>query len=194
MKDTTMKFLLYAYFDITADEASSQILNHIIDRAYRDAASHVLSVPNEKSKIDRKRKSKESIAAALDRLGNNEKDEKEYFKWHTALCRELIMNYENCSFSSDQYGNVKSFTYGIAQKWVNMTMKYIDIVDDVLVYLKSEDHEFHKIYGEKIQCIKRHPPIDTYIMQAASDKNIKLPRKNGDERKYSSSSSLPWSK
>lgn len=57
-KDTKLKnaidFLLFSYFGITLESKQIEILSAVIDRAYRDASSHVLSLKDEYKKDDDK--------------------------------------------------------------------------------------------------------------------------------------------
>ena len=75
----------------------------------------------------------------------------------------------------------KAFHYGQAQKWLNMTLKYMIIMGF-----------WTKKFNSIIEVL--HVPVDSYIMEAASILEIMLPRKNGDYGKYFESSSKPWSK
>ena len=97
--------------------------------------------------------------------------------WHKKCCDEII------KIATGQAGLLKSnnsFTYGQAQKWVNMTLKYMDITgfwEDKLCQLR----EF------------LHLPVDSYIMKAASDIGVNLPRLSGEKGKYSESLTKKWS-
>lgn len=97
-------------------------------------------------------------------------------KEHNRICEEIIKT----------YSEISEFTYGQAQKWLNMMLKYVLLI-------------------EKDSVLKRylHIPVDSYIMQAVGSDNQKLkyclklecvPKKNGTIGKYSESSSKPWSK
>lgn len=55
------------------------------------------------------------------------KKEEEFNDWHKNLCVELCNLYKCCEkyYKIDLKGNKRPFTCGTAQKWVNMTIKYI---------------------------------------------------------------------
>lgn len=96
---------------------------------------------------------------------------------HSNCCNEII------SIAKDKPGLIKdgkSFTYGHAQKWVNMTLKYMDITG---------------FWDERLCLLRKymHLPVDNYILKAASDKGLKLPRINGESGKYSESATEKWS-
>ncbi|MBQ2119199.1 MAG: hypothetical protein II192_09080, partial [Clostridia bacterium] len=46
-------FLMFAYFRVSTSDNSDKILNAAMDRAYRDAASHVLSFQDDNDKTQR---------------------------------------------------------------------------------------------------------------------------------------------
>ncbi len=172
--NNAFEFLLFSYFGIVSDAEepveSDEILEKLIERAYRDAASHVLSV-NDDVKEDKKQEAIETIKEAIDNLKEIEfvvKDDeichKNYDKWHKDLCDNLVENYKCCC--EDGY----TFTYGIGQKWVNMTMKYVYVV-----YYIAESCEFLIDFKEEYDNLifnhrrSFHVPIDSYIYKAVKD-------------------------
>lgn len=85
---------------------------------------------------------RENITALLEMRA---KTQKAFDDWHYRTCSALRSHYRN---------NGVQFTYGQAQKWVNMTLKYLYILgaysfDDIFEFL--------------------HPPIDNYILTAATE-------------------------
>jgi hypothetical protein len=65
--------------------------------------------------------------------------------WHRSTCSELAAIYEDCGYS---------FTVGQAQKWINMTLKYIYVMGDARV------PGFGHLYD---LC---HVPLDRILMDA----------------------------
>ena len=172
--NNAFEFLLFSYFGIVSDVEepveSDDILEKLIERAYRDAASHVLSV-NDDVKEDKKQEAIETIKEAIDNLKEIEsvvKGDKtghdNYDKWHEQLCKILVEMYDG--HCKDGY----TFTYGIAQKWVNMTMKYVYVV-----YYIAESCEFLIDFKEEFDNLifnhrrSFHVPIDSYIYKAVKD-------------------------
>lgn len=76
--------------------------------------------------------------------------------WHEKVCKSLV----------DEYKNVKLekplFTYGNAQKWLNMTLKYLWLLGMLPEWIEESD---------------LHIPIDSYILQAIKDEK-KIDNKN----------------
>lgn len=76
--------------------------------------------------------------------------------WHEKVCKSLV----------DEYKNVKLekplFTYGNAQKWLNMTLKYLWLLGMLPEWIEESD---------------LHIPIDSYILQAIKD-GEKIDNKN----------------
>ncbi len=136
--EASMDFLIFSCLGITPGDGIDDIMNAAINRAYRDAASHVLKI-DDKRKIA-KEKAVRNIKEAINTLSGTA----DYDKWHEKLCKELKKTYEN------------EMSDGIAQKWVNMTMKYLYILNDVtgnFAFIKSAK-------------AKLHVPIDRYIIRA----------------------------
>lgn len=164
-----INFLLFSYFGITLDDDAKNICNKVVDRAYRDAASHVLSLTDEAKMADNgpKQRAKTEIIDALGKLPSG--NPSGYDDFHTKLCERLCAR-----FSEDNgiyKGNDRQFTYGIAQKWVNMTMKYFYVLRPVFSEFapEGEDCDFCKTYGAQVNALANqlHVPLDGYILKAA---------------------------
>ena len=75
-----------------------------------------------------------------------------YDCWHNRLCRWIVTEYETSHIS---------FHYGQAQKWVNMTMKYLSVIN----------REVTNDYFEFL-----HVPIDSIVFELAADElNVDAP-------------------
>lgn len=106
--------------------------------------------------------------------------------WHEKLCEKLNEEANKCEYlvSSD---NDESFHYGQAQKWVNMTLKYMFITE-----------KWPECF-ENIKCFL-HAPIDNYILEGVwNEKWIDVLEivniKEFDvEKKFDSDKFKPWSK
>ena len=84
------------------------------------------------------------------------------------------MLYEGVIFINKKGNEEKAFSYGNAQKWVNMTMKYIYILHAVYKE-KAAKCDFCNTYGDQIDILMcdLDVPVDSYILKSAS-KNIKI--------------------
>ena len=199
-QNNALDFLLYSYCSVSfsdlGEEVTDIVLGLLVDRAYKDASSHVLSATPLLAK-NPKEKAKDNIANKIKELKNNKGD---YDKWHDQLCKDIIDTYTNdCSEST--------MSYGIAQKWVNMTMKNLMVVCDVAYLTDAVNSKFVKEYGPLIEKHRKqfHVPVDSYII----DKSWLLKQENGvfvnlplkddnlnrnKEYKTPSSYVKPWSK
>lgn len=74
----------------------------------------------------------------------NRSTQESFDKWHKKTCRKIIGCYDKVN------GSKIIFTYGNAQKWLNMVLKYLWL----LVALPNDIKE------ERL-----HAPIDSYILQ-----------------------------
>lgn len=99
----------------------------------------------------------------------------DFDSWHRKTCEDI------CQVAKEYTrGDDDKFSGGQAQKLVNMTLKYLLLLGDEKAF------EFKE---------RLHVPVDSYIMEAASDCGIHIPNKNKNKSNCKfSSTSLPWSK
>lgn len=196
-KENAVNFLLFGYFGITLENSKDDIISAAINRAYRDAASHVLSLKDDFKKDTEKGQDLFAKAGELikvfikDVLNNgtqNKLNKKEYDEKHKNLCDTLISKYKGCTNSGYE------FSYGIAQKWVNMTMKYLGVI--LMIFSEyNNSHDFVKTYKDSFRAIEHflHVPIDGYILEYVSNKkysnveSIEIAKKENNNN-------LAWSK
>ena len=188
-KKNALNFLLYSYFGVTSDSEENELLRAAASRAYQDAASHVLSVRNEGEKDGLRNDGCDALVTFLQEL-----PVEDYDAAHKKLCSKLKSLY------SGKTTEDRGFTYGIAQKWVNMTMKYIFILSTLI-----EKEEFSQKYTDRLPEKEMHIPLDSYMLEYIAQKDskkfadspcMKIPAKgeNGGETYYSSDKVLAWSK
>lgn len=201
------EFLIYAYFklDVQADE--KEIIGKAIERAYADATNEGayntrlyddMQDPTKEAKQERKtvsdgvrEQAAECIVELINMLPSIERQDA-FDAQHTKTCEALVTKF------NEALGSQK-FTYGNAQKWVNMTIKYLYLIDGVR-------HDYGKtlsIHEGIDKCQKWfHVPVDSYIMQAIY-RDIELPRREQGrpqdivkKRTFQTAQSkdlLPWS-
>ena len=172
-------FFLYGYLGITTESTKDDILNAVIKKAYQDAARHVLSISEEAVKESKKEAAIQLIKESLNALV--EHDDMDFDCWHRKLCEKLCNSYKDC-----QYNNGRSFTVGISQKLVNMTLKYI-----YLLYCwcendgegAFEDSDFIEEISNMCSTYrtKFHIPLDSYIFKAIKASPNEPLRINGNE-------------
>ncbi len=96
--------------------------------------------------------------------------------WHKAKCEEIMGTMNTAVFQDDSLIlKSNSFTYGLAQKWVNMTLKYLWLLDRL---------------PEGLTAKSLHVPIDSFILEKLQEENVDEIRKDGDTYKYKGKS---WS-
>lgn len=194
-------FLLYSYFGIKESDLSGEDEQNIpyicAKRAYLDLArtvkykyssSELEEMKSKKSSeedrdkannfIESKNNLISEICSAI--LFSEEviESEKSFDKWHEEKCKEITEkmngNYETVNNSDEKVLN-KSFTIGQAQKWVNMTLKYLWLLDTLPAGVEPE---------------YLHVPIDSYIIEIAYDNKNKFDNALGLEKMPEES----WSK
>lgn len=176
-----LEFLKYAYFNMTKGDSMNDILVKCAEKAYLDLCRTIkFNTENKDTRKGAKRKICEMLVHEYDVLANavKESDEKQnaFDCEHKRICEEII----------NTYSEISELTYGQAQKWLNMMLKY--------VFMTAENSVLKNYL---------HIPVDSYIMQAVGSDDTKLkhclklecvPKKDGTVGKYSESASKPWSK
>lgn len=193
----SIDFLLWSYFNLTlADgEDADGILDMCIQKAYKDATqqgAYNTQIPKEDVELKEKSAAAKSngekkIIGGIKQLQNGVES---FTIWHDELCNELKKLHQGICIEEEPL-----FSYGNAQKWVNMTLKYL-----YLLYPIYEECcpacEFCKTYKMLVTkyASQFQVPVDRYIIKAVWDTDdVKLPtEKRGT--KYSGDKVKPWSK
>lgn len=193
-------FLTYSYFKIVPKDIysndgegdySSYCIKKAIMKAYEDATNEgayntlfqktieaeklkQLKSASERAKND----SAEFLFLQIQKLNSLASN---YEEWHKSTCEGLCKKHSKvCLNEKDPF-----FRYGNAQKWVNMTMKYLwmlGLLDDAVDYKKL------------------HIPIDSFIIDALwNDDKIEFPLKSENvnrSKKYAKPSDyvIGWSR
>lgn len=190
-------FLLHYYFKITTDSDYEEVLDSAIAKAYEDAVrqgafnsivalSDIQLVPPVK---------KTAFKIMLNILKKHLETGEFENDWHEKWCKEIV----------DIFSSVKSkkgtaaFSYGNAQKWVNMTLKNMYII--AIAFKSSKENlgnGWYDVIINNAECF--HIPLDNYVLESAlSDfevvKNyIEVKGKRSKEyRIISEDKTYPWS-
>lgn len=178
-----IEFLLWSYFNLPKEEERDEIIKACIKCAYSDATKQGAYNTRKTREVEY---NPELIIDCIKNLSENSN----YDEWHKQSCDDIAKNFGDTSF-----------TYGNAQKWLNMTVKYLFIVDAIMEMLDAST-EFRTFYKKKFERHEKkfHVPIDSYIIQslwkdsAAEHLPITKKNKNGTLGAYSSDKYTPWSK
>ena len=184
----TLDSLVYFVFGFTLDENYDFIIDCIVEKAYKDATNQ--GAFNTKA---------DSSMAQLAKYGNNGKDGSktilinrimqleddisDFDGWHEETCDKLVEVYNDNGLEG-------VFTYGNAQKWVNMTLKYICLLNGI-------SGDYSKEFKEQTDKIMKylssfHVPIDSFIIDIMwYYKDIRLPYKSGVENRRSTNYAIP---
>lgn len=154
IKELSMNFLLDCAFGQHKD-----LITAAIDKAYVDMASHTLKI-FEKSDYKSKWICRYNATKAIrDSLQKYPQNESTFADWHEQTISKIV----------DEYNN--RLNEGQAQKWLNMTIKYIFILREVL----GDDDRLSEI-DSFIKSTDEHdyyPPIDSYIIKGVGFKEKK---------------------
>ena len=197
MKERTRDFYFYTLFgvpyNIAKDLPAEDKIRLCSHRAYADLSRTIdysrssswledhKKTDTAKSFIAQKQAFKENVHNYL-AIRINQKlfsctSEKDFDEWHEGCCTEI----EKKAKEPGLIKVGKKFSYGQAQKWINMTLKYMDISG---------------FWDQQFTGLRQflHVPVDSYILKASADCKILLPRADGKKNStYSESTSKKWS-
>ena len=142
IKSQALNFLIGCYFGQSED-----LLVAAIDRAYVDMASHTLKFEDVKGKWECRLNASEKIYHYI----NNFKNTIDFKKWHENLIREIIGCYSENKISIGQ-----------AQKWLNMTIKYLYVFNVLMDYNTRINDSVRKVM-EKSKDF--YAPVDSFVLK-----------------------------
>lgn len=164
-----LDFLLYSYFGCKADELEKEGKKKCAYRAYLDLARTVKYVYSskilEKAKrgtvehafIDiRKDRINDICSKLIESIKTYPNGYDNFNSWHNNECEE-IKNEMNKPYDGDKKLLKKDFAFGQAQKWVNMTLKYLWLLD---------------MLPEGLTAKSLHVPIDSFILEKLQEENV----------------------
>ena len=185
LNEAAKKFLLYSYFGITAKDLNDKfkIITICAQRAYLDLSRTLTFKPEfkdvkvngkvVKNKSEERKAFKDEICKIIkdgvwDLIKSSPGD---YDIDHDSLCKQLKeASKKYCKVNKNTKND--GITYGQAQKWLNMTIKYMWL-------LGIWESDFKNL----IEVI--HVPVDSYIIEAVWEyKSVDLPLKEKSNRKY----------
>ena len=180
-----MDFLLYSYFGCESEDLAREGIQKCAYRAYLDLNRRIAFKYSsseldkmQKDNTDLAKKYKEAKKALIESVcdiilcsvDKYECVDGQFGLWHKAKCEEIMGTMNTAVFQDDSLIlKSNSFTYGLAQKWVNMTLKYLWLLDKLPEGLT-----------EKLL----HVPIDSFILEKLQEENVDEIKKDGDTYKY----------
>lgn len=142
-----MDFYLFSVLGKVSSDSKEELVRAAIDRAYRDASSRVSYCVDDEErqvKTDKLKKRLETLP---------EVGEKGFSKWHKDTCKDILPEKPG---EGDGYGK--------AQKWLNMTLKYLATINALISSKNNDFKDFYKGIAEFERSF--HIPVDSYIIQA----------------------------
>lgn len=173
-------FMMYSYFGVVprelydkSDSYEDDCVRKAIMKAYVDAtnqgAYNTLFTKQAKEKNPKikeysenaKKSGAQKIFKEICSLSCN--DETSFTQWHQKLCDMLVSEYSQVYVEDKPF-----FTYGNAQKWVNMSLKYIFITQS-----------YCGKCGQNVNSVKNflHIPLDSYIISALKNEGVEIKEK-----------------
>lgn len=189
LSEEAKEFLVFSYFNEeygVLEKESEKMIEVCAQRAYLDLcrtlkyskSTSQIKEMNEEERINYENLKKNYVNEICKKIKEDifknfpiTQNYDDFDKWHSDICQKII-KIPNDFFDLFEE---ESLCYGQAQKWVNMTLKYLWL----LGYWKANEAEILKSV--------LHVPVDSYIMKAAKDIDIKVPKKKWskwEEREY----------
>ena len=156
MKTSIEDFWIRCYLGSTQNTDFIQLA---INRAYRDLNRTIHGMKNinpEESKKNYAQLSQIVNKIVKNLLDSNIRDQDKYDKIHEEECNILIQNFERFYIKSKDL----KFHVGQAQKWINMTLKYLYAIGEKRHHLSFDNYHMF------------HIPIDNIIQEKLKEKGI----------------------
>ena len=182
---TVFDTLIYFCFGFTLNEEADKIVEIIIKKAYNDATNQgAFNTKIPKEDISRKKLVEEIKEKVVEELKEkllhyqHHTHKMDFDNWHKNICNGILNHYEKINEDKSL------FTYGNAQKIINMSLKYL--------YMLSKVDNFSEIKSglrSILEAIRKDEyylniPIDSYIIDSLWEKtDIYLPILSGDRNK-----------
>lgn len=186
-------FLMWSYFNLTLDDGDNldRILGNSLRKAYLDATrrrAYNTLIPENEDALKKASEDAEISGGQILRdriLTLLEGGVEEFETWHKETCSEVKKAYEGVKKNGKEL-----FSYGNAQKWVNMTLKYIYLLYG-LYQAFSPECRFCREYGSAIEKYARefHAPADSYIVKELGLNKVSVWSKWNDNKEVKA-----WSK
>lgn len=180
-----MDFLLYSYFGCESEDLAREGIQKCAYRAYLDLNRRIAFKYSsseldkmQKDNTDLAKKYKEAKKALIESVcdiilcsvDKYECVDGQFGLWHKAKCEEIMGTMNTAVFQDDSLIlKSNSFTYGLAQKWVNMMLKYLWLLDKLPEGLTEKS---------------LHVPIDSFILEKLQEENVDEIKRDGDTYKY----------
>lgn len=135
------KWFLSLLFD-----TESSFLSGAVRLAYSDFQRTLSGIGNHPEADALRKQGHDFVENAIKKIADRAPSQSAFDQWHNGACHDLRKLYRDALF--------EGFTFGHAQKWINMTVKYIALLGD------------RAVSGGRALLDCGHVPIDGYILSA----------------------------
>lgn len=149
------KYLLYSHYGIKASDSGSKIIYKAAKRSYLDFCRRVY-IPNHipmerRSALERETEKllSDRIPALLETAGHEGSCQEAFDSRHQEICKAVI----------GVYDGVGGLSYGIAQRWLNLTLMNLAVIESNLKTGYWPIAEVRKYF---------HVPVERYLLEAAA--------------------------
>lgn len=175
--ETAINFMLYTLMEVTLNDLDKKgnpvgeryYIEKAVRRAYRDASSHVLSIKEGKNDPKKNPYIKNNAISDVVDAVTDISNYNDYECWHKHVCKDILTEGIYKEGKVDYKGNDREFAYGIAQKFVNMTIKYLVVLYTVMKAVDTDrvNRNYIEFYEKNLKKYEQdfHVPIDGYILE-----------------------------
>ena len=158
------QFLLWTYFKIDGSEGGLDIVKVAIEKAYVDATTQgayktIVAKGYDQAKI--KDNAVFTVFSSLHSLN----DEKDFLDWHKETCSQIVKVFKSVKTKKDS--SIAAFTYGNAQKLLNMSIKNLYIIKYCYRPIANAEYNYDGWYDSRLKPFESQfqIPLDNYILQ-----------------------------
>lgn len=164
IQENAVDFLLYSYFKVTRKADEDDCIKAAIKKAYEDATNQGAFnaiVDNQVERIKEARKNGSDVMYS-GMKGLFSATPEEFDRKHQELCHALVEMF--CGIKAKD--GSEAFTYGNAQKWVNMTLKNLYVMCGIISLFQDKGKGMEELCENfKMQAPCFHVPVDSYILE-----------------------------
>ena len=151
LRDLSMNFLICCYFG-----QSENLGKAAIDRAYVDMASHTINI----DKLNTRWEYRYNASCVISSRLKEYSPEIGFNEWHKETIAKIKEEYE------------RNLSEGQAQKWLNMTIKYLFVFSTLLGMEDKRLSKFNR-FLTSTDASKYKIPIDGFVLRGSDIKEIK---------------------
>lgn len=155
-------YLLYSHYGIKETDTTADIIMKAAEKSYREFCRNISfqsSVPAD-NRAALEREVENLLSAKIAELPDTATTQDSFDTAHNNICNDIIRVFEA----------VGGISYGIAQRWLNLTLLNLVVIESVLASDILSLNAIRQYF---------HAPVDKYVIEAAASNRILRPFQHG---------------